>query len=596
MNTQIMFEQSELALAAYASLNSSALSAQKASLKDAGISDVQADTFASRYAVLTQYNDTVAEGGMGTSFSATVFKDASGNLTLAIRGTLEAGDFVPTDANIAASGAGYDQIVAMWNWWLRVSNPAGVLVAQYRLVPVPINPNQAVDLNGLWLEPMASAAATGTLVDAINADGDRKLDITGHSLGGHLAMVFGSLFAGVTNQVTVFNAPGFSNTSANQNFFTRLGGSIPSGVNTTNVIADEAPVGVAPWLAIAGLHSRPGVAVNVSIENQWLSDEPNPTTGPWNHSQQMLTDALAVYATLGKLDPSLTSATFKSILAAATVGTAGSLEHIIDALEGIFGINTATLPVGNVNRDSLYQAIYDLQAATADIPAGTLTVRSLTAFNAAQIASIAQNNIAYRYALLNLTPFALVGNDAVYDPHNANGEIDLYDPATGSGNLSDRYLQDRGAMLAWKMQFDTQDQSYGDDWNSLTTSGDWDFIDQATLLDGQPLKLAIDGVSLGAPTHQIVFGSEQADAGAAALTGGDNADRLYGGGGDHFLGGAGGVGVNGGEGDDYVEGGNPVLPYPETQLLYPEGELITGAGEGLHVGRVANDANWRIAA
>jgi hypothetical protein len=75
MNAQDLFSQSELAFAAYATPNNSALSAQKTSLKNAGLSDVQADTLASRYAVVTQYNDTAAEGGQGTSFSATVFKD-----------------------------------------------------------------------------------------------------------------------------------------------------------------------------------------------------------------------------------------------------------------------------------------------------------------------------------------------------------------------------------------------------------------------------------------------------------------------------------------------------------------------------------------
>ena len=128
MNAQTIFAQSELALAAYATLNNSALSAQKARLEDAGLSGVQADKFALRYSVLTQFTDTTAEGGLSTSFSATVFKDASGNLTLAMRGTLEPGDSVPTDADIAIAGAGFDQIVALWNWWQRVSNPAGSCV------------------------------------------------------------------------------------------------------------------------------------------------------------------------------------------------------------------------------------------------------------------------------------------------------------------------------------------------------------------------------------------------------------------------------------------------------------------------------------
>ncbi|MDP2883069.1 MAG: hypothetical protein Q8N89_15995 [Azonexus sp.] len=78
MNIQSIFYQSELALAAYATLNNSALSSQKSSLKNAGLSDAQVDVFAGKYAVVTQYNDTIAEGGLGTSFSATVFKQPKG--------------------------------------------------------------------------------------------------------------------------------------------------------------------------------------------------------------------------------------------------------------------------------------------------------------------------------------------------------------------------------------------------------------------------------------------------------------------------------------------------------------------------------------
>ncbi|MBK9327638.1 MAG: hypothetical protein IPN00_15445 [Hydrogenophilales bacterium] len=145
-----------------------------------------------------------------------------------------------------------------------------------------------------------------------------------------------------------------------QTFFNHLDGNIPNGVDTTNVIADEASVGSVPWSAIAGLHSRPGVAVNIPVENQWLSDEPNPADAI-NHSQQTLTDALAVYSLLTELAPSLSSMAFKSILAATASGTAAVLEKIVDVLERTFGVNTANLATGNTNRDALYQAIYGLQ-------------------------------------------------------------------------------------------------------------------------------------------------------------------------------------------------------------------------------------------
>ncbi|MEN9480274.1 MAG: hypothetical protein RLZZ298_1669 [Pseudomonadota bacterium] len=381
MNIQSVFDQSELALAAYAALNNSALSSQKSNLKNAGLSDAQADIFAGKYAVVTQYNDTLAEGGQGTSFSATVFKDASGNLTLAIRGTLEAGDFLPTDANITASGAGYDQIVAMYNWWQRVGNPAGTTVSQFRLVPAPTDLAKAVDLGGLWLEPSTSVLATGTLGGAIASDTNHKLDITGHSLGGHLAMVFSTLFAGVTTQATVFNAPGFQSTAANQSFFSALGGTVPTGGPIINVIADEANIGAVPWSAIAGLHSRPGANVNIAIEKQWKSDE-SASPDALNHSQQTLTDALAVYAMLGKLDPSLATTSFKTILNSVVNGTAGSLESLVDIVEKLLDIDNNSMPIGNANRDLLYQALNRMQngSGTAAFEAlvGQVKIESLS--------------------------------------------------------------------------------------------------------------------------------------------------------------------------------------------------------------------------
>ena len=108
MNAQEIFNSSELAFASYASLLSGATAAQRGALEadNIGMSSTQSGGFSSRFpTIISQFNDTAAEGGMGTSFSATVFKDASmpGKLTLAIRGTLElAGapnDLIPTDAS-----------------------------------------------------------------------------------------------------------------------------------------------------------------------------------------------------------------------------------------------------------------------------------------------------------------------------------------------------------------------------------------------------------------------------------------------------------------------------------------------------------------
>ncbi|GKS69616.1 hypothetical protein W03_16200 [Nitrosomonas sp. PY1] len=64
---QEYFKQAELALAAYASLNTGA--PDRAALVFASFSEVQAITFATTYRVVTQYNDPA------TGLSATVFAD-----------------------------------------------------------------------------------------------------------------------------------------------------------------------------------------------------------------------------------------------------------------------------------------------------------------------------------------------------------------------------------------------------------------------------------------------------------------------------------------------------------------------------------------
>ena len=259
----------ELALASYADLLSGNTNRpeNRDPLSDAGLVLVQRDAFAARFpGVVTQYADTLANGGLGTGLNATVFKDAAGNLTLAIRGTDSlglAGDAsdLATDVDIATSGAGYDQIVALVNWWARASAPERQLVNQFRLVEVS---NGSIPAGAVVLRPGANpdtsyvldvalqATATGELAAALAADPDLKVDVTGHSLGGHLALAFSTIFAGQSGPVTVFNAPGFADNTVNQAFFAKLGGTVPAGASITNVIADVLTATLQWFVSVVG--------------------------------------------------------------------------------------------------------------------------------------------------------------------------------------------------------------------------------------------------------------------------------------------------------------------------------------------------------
>ncbi len=171
---------------------------------------------------------------------------------------------------------------------------------------------------------------------------------------------------------------------------------------------------------------------------------------------------------------------------------------------------------------------------------------------------LAQDDIAYRYALREMNPFALFGAD--YEAvHNQDGSLDLYDEETGEGSMTLSYLRDRAAMLAWKIRYDTgmQDDDdaphdgvkpYNQEWDTSAVNGNWDFVDMTIRIPGgAPLTLAIDGVNTTLNDtlydHQIVFGSKNNDS----FNGSGDIDHLYGMAGNDV--------INADDGDDWVEGG-----------------------------------------
>lgn len=562
-DVDIVFEKAELSLASYAALASGIptnTAAQREALVAQGFTVKQADEFSVRYpTIITQFNDTAAEGGMGTSFSATIFKDSSGNLTLAVRGTLEAGDFIPTDADIFLSGAAYDQIVAMYNWWKREASEGGLLVEQYQIVSRPREEDQPLNSVFLTADPLQAfylvlaplVVATGELWSELTTDSNGKIDITGHSLGGHLALAFNKLFSGVAGEVVVFNAPGFIDSTINQAFFSHLGGEVPTVANSggvLNIRADEAQVGQAPWRAIAGLHSRPGIAIDFPIEDQWFSDEPfNTKFSSLNHSQVALTDSLAVYHLLATLAPSITTTDYKAIVGVAALGTAASYERIVDALEKLIGTDRWPTPVGNDQRDTLYRAISTLHGAINDRGLfGAVSILPITTLDAASLVEGANGlpdatpevAIAYRYALKELNPFIVTGNSGLYVIHNPNGELDFYNPGTRAGSLTAEWLTDRATFFTWK------NLAYRNDVAALNgpISEHYRFIDLSQNIN---LTVApnITGTPVAALTRRFVFGGDGSDV----LTGGVKSDRIYGGGGIDYLAGK--------KDDDYLEGG-----------------------------------------
>ncbi|ABK99977.1 alpha/beta hydrolase family protein [Pelobacter propionicus] len=470
-------KQSDLAFATYAVFDGT--NTNRDALKKAGMTETQATIFLSKYKIIAQCPEDI------TGSSATVFEEIStGKRYLAVRGTESVGDLI------------VDGILALG-------------------FPSYCNP-QFTRLCGQvsqWL-------ANGTLSSGFS--------VTGHSLGGYLAVAIGTWFSGQANGVYTYNAPGLGSLVGNALDAFRAAFGL-SNLTLVNGITNVR--GTAGISLISGIGTQLSPPLCVETESSL-----NPVA---NHSIVGLTDSLAIANLFSKLDPSIDLATVNTILQSVSNTSGSTLEAALDSIRKLLG-QTDTTP--NNNRIQFYTNIYTLQNnSTFTALQGNVTIISLenktvdTIINAASANNVA-NGIpqAYRYALKMLNPFIVAGAD--YSQFNLNGELDLYDQATGKG-LSESWISDRAQMLSWMIQANTQDISTlpaitGD--GLATIYSDW--------TSGKEVILRNDPIQ---SQHKVIFGrdSDQRD-----LIMGDNfSDRLYGGGGDDI--------IVGGKGDDYLEGG-----------------------------------------
>jgi pimeloyl-ACP methyl ester carboxylesterase len=569
-----------LAQAAYASLSGSNPAIIDALQEpDGGFTATQAQTFASKQSVVLQYNDDASIlVGNGTSLSVTVFKDVGTNaLTLAIRGTQQPEDWDTANNSIVLGGAGYPQIAALYNWWLRATMPAGSMVEQFAVYATDQGDPTALALTGGgYLVHKADVAATGELVGVLSADADGKVDVTGHSLGGHLAMAFGAMFDSATASVTAFNAPGFKDTTTNGQFFDRLGSSLlPSGAKTINVIADAVRAEDVSPSPIAGLWSRPGTPFDIPIEDQWLGDEPIPA-GARNHSQVVLTDALAVYSLLDRLQPGLATAMLDSLLGTGSNRESGGLEGIVGSLRSLLGIGSTALPVGHANRESLHEAVKAISDNSFfQALAGKVTVRSASTL---ELSTLGQTDFAAVASLLTLSPIVLQGNgdegksaleslwqSAAWTSAYQNwlGDFALRQAGQEAVHYTQSWLEDRGLLLATiarRNANDSTNPNVGD--NSLPTDRviDMRYLEPGsgaaqTLTAWNPSNNPLGNALTTRPHQLVVFGGDAAES-IDGLAEARLGDHLYGGNGNDVLNGlAGADRLEGNAGNDILDGG-----------------------------------------
>lgn len=282
------------------------------------------------------------------------------------------------------------------------------------------------------------------------------------------------------------------------------------------------------------------------------SEEISVTTEMNNHSMAQLVDALAVQSLLKGLNPIWEVKNTGCLISLSSNDPGESEETLVNELSCILLQGDAAVPLklkGEAGfwfkpadfkaRSELHDRLFELEQAVSgqslriEVFATADEEGHITPLSASDIESLASIDIAYRYALVNLNPFALIG--ANYDRFNENGELNF---TNDGGQLSEAWLTDRAAMLHWKMQYDASDTKYGDEF-SADISGDWDYTDLG--MPGMALK--IDGNGIELTNHQVVFGSSKGDH----LEGGSKSDHLYGMSGNDVIHGLGG--------DDYIEGG-----------------------------------------
>lgn len=500
------------ALAAYAQWTpNTSDDTYKGRLRGEGMALEQADAFVKEFRVLAYFNDSTGSANVGTnglgqgtriptSASATVFERISnGERILAIRGT------VPTDP--------------------------GDLWADFRDIFL----YRSVDQQSQYA--VLSKKVAGWIADKTLP---AEFTVTGHSLGGFLALELSVDLPSKVSHAYLFNAPGlggFQVSGHSITFNQWLATVYPTrpALNDSKITNVTAQGGSS---LIATLGVPVGDRINIAIETERLPSL-NPLELVASHKIETVTDALAVYDLLSRVDPALSMVATTKIVEAASSNSRETLERVVKTLALVLGTSA---PAVVETRDQLFEKIVQLKNNLSS-PENTYSyhVVPLSDKTAAQITGLAQSDIAVRYALRKLDPFAISGNAALFAGQNTNGELDLASDNGYSGALTPAWLADRAELLLAQSFVNTFED--GDTIRRQFGSSKDLVVIQPGL---DPHVIRVVGPEGAAPpvrTVQIIFGSDQADT----LTGLDAADHLYGDIGDDR--------ISGGKGDDYLEGG-----------------------------------------
>lgn len=572
-NIQTLHDLAETSLASYANLTTNTALFDDLQITNTGASFTtdQATQFINHYDLVHVQANVDWNG-----FSAAVFQDKqTGEKVFALRGTeFDRGlnqigtDLVVADVlGIGASGYANLQAVEMYRYWKKLTTVGGQNVSYtdselltlfaLKLGPVagavvlttPVG--QAAGLAGFSAFKAGFAGDvgidTGVPGQSVIAAGE-KVNVTGHSLGGHLALLFARLFPDRVDEVVTLNAPTFF--SQGDVYLNSLG--FPSTVNSRIARLEADGDGVSELGNV-----DPGTAIRIAQENN-----PGPIAAiSSNHSSVNGVDALALMAVMAKLDTSKVNdaAGLSNLIRAGSNTPAPSYESVLDALrKQILGLGAPPTPISagasDVKRSDLYTNFKGLtDSDTFKSLAGKVTLELATASDLATQArtdfgAFLSLNALSSVVIRTIDTTALAklkqANETLAQQWEADLALTQAQKDAGLQSFTDVYLLDRQAMLQGVIAHNMAN-------TDLTvalkgnTNADYTYTD---FTSSQVIKFKGTAPNaIGQEAQQVMFGNDQdnglvgSDATAFGL-----GDRLYGGAGNDY--------INANAGDDYLEG------------------------------------------
>ncbi|MCP5431411.1 MAG: hypothetical protein H6962_15295 [Chromatiaceae bacterium] len=154
----------------------------------------------------------------------------------------------------------------------------------------------------------------------------------------------------------------------------------------------------------------------------------------YGHGKEQMTDALAVFDLFVRLVPGLNAlapdavlARFNRLLEASSDKAASSFDAIVGTLSDLLITDGSLDSVDADNTRALsYAHLIAVKNKIESLPVVDRQLIDIQDYSSADaLAEAATSDVALRYALLNLDPFAISGDDALYVQHNSAGELNL---------------------------------------------------------------------------------------------------------------------------------------------------------------------------